>query len=66
MLNRFPKHGSKTIADLIYKENPLLFKNAEQVRSVVRSHRGENGDENSNGNALYLIVMQWAEQRKYS
>jgi len=44
MLNRFPKHGSKTIADLIYKENPLLFKNAEQVRSVVRSHRGENGD----------------------
>ena len=24
------------------------------------------GNENSNGNALYLIVMQWAEQRKYS
>ena len=23
------------------------------------------GNENSNGNALYLIVMQWAEQRKY-
>ncbi len=22
------------------------------------------GNENSNGNALYLIVMQWAEQRK--
>mgnify|MGYP003404023347 CR=1 FL=1 len=23
------------------------------------------GNENSNGNALYLIIMQWAEQRKY-
>jgi len=22
------------------------------------------GNENSNGNALYLIIMQWAEQRK--
>ena len=22
------------------------------------------GNENSNGNALYLIVMQWAEQKK--
>lgn len=23
------------------------------------------GNENSNGNALYLIIMQWAEQRKF-
>jgi hypothetical protein len=23
------------------------------------------GNENSNGNALYLIIMQWAEQKKY-
>jgi hypothetical protein len=22
------------------------------------------GNENSNGNALYLIIMQWAEQKK--
>jgi len=35
------------------------IKNTDEYKYMETS-----GNENSNGNALYLIVMQWAEQRK--
>ncbi len=45
---------------------------AEQVKSAISDIKQTDdykycetmGNENSNGNALYLIIMQWAEQRK--
>ena len=45
---------------------------AEQIKSAISDIKQTQeykyaetmGNENSNGNALYLIVMQWAEQRK--
>jgi hypothetical protein len=36
-----------------------------QILKKLKSKYAETmGNENSNGNALYLIIMQWAEQRK--
>ena len=45
---------------------------AEQIKNAIADIKDTEeykyaetmGNENSNGNALYLIVMQWAEQRK--
>ena len=45
---------------------------AEQIKNAIADIKETEeykyaetmGNENSNGNALYLIVMQWAEQRK--
>jgi hypothetical protein len=45
---------------------------AEQVKNAISDVKKTEeykyvetfGNENSNGNALYLIIMQWAEQRK--
>lgn len=45
---------------------------AEQVKNAIADIKKTEeykyvetfGNENSNGNALYLIIMQWAEQRK--
>ncbi|RPG86044.1 MAG: hypothetical protein CBD69_005845 [Crocinitomicaceae bacterium TMED209] len=50
----------------------LADEQAEQVRNSIEDiKRTEEykycetmGNDNSNGNALYLIIMQWAEQRK--
>jgi hypothetical protein len=51
-----------TLAD----EQAEHIKNAiEEIKRTEEYKYAETmGNENSNGNALYLIVMQWAEQRK--
>ena len=51
-----------TLAD----EQAEQIKNAiEEIKNTEEYKYAETmGNENSNGNALYLIVMQWAEQRK--
>jgi hypothetical protein len=51
-----------TLAD----EQATQLKNAiEEIKRTEEYKYTETmGNENSNGNALYLIVMQWAEQRK--
>lgn len=51
----------------------LADEQAEQIKNAIDDIKKTEeykyaetmGNENSNGNALYLIVMQWAEQRKY-
>jgi len=52
-----------TLAD----EQAIVIKNAiDDIKKTDEYKYAETmGNENSNGNALYLIVMQWAEQRKY-
>lgn len=50
----------------------LADEQAEQIKNAIADIKQTQeykfaetmGNENSNGNALYLIVMQWAEQRK--
>jgi len=50
----------------------LADEQAEQVKNAIADIKKTDeykyaetmGNENSNGNALYLIIMQWAEQRK--
>jgi hypothetical protein len=50
----------------------LADEQAEQIKNAIADIKQTEeykyaetmGNENSNGNALYLIVMQWAEQRK--
>ena len=50
----------------------LADEQAEQIKNAIADIKATEeykyaetmGNENSNGNALYLIVMQWAEQRK--
>jgi len=50
----------------------LADEQAEQIKNAIvdiketeeYKYAETMGNENSNGNALYLIVMQWAEQRK--
>ena len=52
----------------------LADEQAEQIKNAIDDIKQTEeykyaetmGNENSNGNALYLIIMQWAEQRKYS
>jgi hypothetical protein len=50
----------------------LADEQAEQIKNAISDIKATDdykycetfGNENSNGNALYLIIMQWAEQRK--
>ena len=50
----------------------LADEQAEQIKNAISDIKQTQeykyaetmGNENSNGNALYLIIMQWAEQRK--
>lgn len=50
----------------------LADEQAEQIKNGISDIKATEeykyaetmGNENSNGNALYLIIMQWAEQRK--
>jgi hypothetical protein len=51
-----------TLAD----EQATQIKNAiDQIKGTEEYKYAETmGNENSNGNALYLIIMQWAEQKK--
>jgi hypothetical protein len=52
-----------TLAD----EQATQIKNAiEEIKRTEEYKYAETmGNENSNGNALYLIIMQWAEQKKF-
>jgi len=50
----------------------LADEQTEQIKNAIADVKATDefkycetfGNENSNGNALYLIIMQWAEQRK--
>ena len=42
-LEKYPGVASMTIARIVYRDNPLLFKNAEDARNVIRVFRGRSG-----------------------
>jgi hypothetical protein len=51
----------------------LADEQAEKIKNAIADIKATEeykyaetmGNENSNGNALYLIIMQWVEQKKY-
>ena len=43
-LAEFPDSPSLTLAKKIFKENPAVFTNISNARSVIRYHRGQNGE----------------------
>ncbi len=43
VLAEFPTAGSKTIAEVLYKRHPQLFRDIENARDLVRYHRGARG-----------------------
>jgi predicted phosphodiesterase len=53
LIQKFPKHGTHTLARILYDENPLLFKDFESARCVIRSHRGESGKERRDRSLFY-------------
>lgn len=44
LIAKFPKHGTHTLAKILYNDNPLLFKDFEDARITIRYQRGESGD----------------------
>ena len=43
---KHPNTASMTLARMLFKQEPLLFKNAEHARDLVRYYRGRMGKEN--------------------
>jgi hypothetical protein len=42
-LERFPNTPSTTLARIIARDNPLLFKDIEDARGMIRVYRGQSG-----------------------
>lgn len=42
-LRQFPKHGARTIARALHKEDPALFPTIESARDIVRALTGQKG-----------------------
>jgi len=42
-LENFPNSSKRTLAELLYKQNKLLFKDAEDARQAIRYHTGASG-----------------------
>lgn len=45
-IRKFPKYGSRTLAKLVYRQNPQLFHTPETARDMVRRLRGAHGNSN--------------------
>jgi predicted phosphodiesterase len=43
-IEKYPKHGNRTVAQLVMKEHPNLFATLEAARSMVRRVRGNCGN----------------------
>jgi predicted phosphodiesterase len=41
---KFPTHGTRTLAKILFDENPLLFRNFDDARAILQYHRGESGE----------------------
>jgi len=43
-LENFPNTSKKTLSEIIYKQNKLIFRDAEDVRKAIRYYTGSNGN----------------------
>jgi len=53
VLKQFPKHPTKSLAEKVYNENPLMFKDVESTRALIRHHRGEYGSVSRKSSTFY-------------
>ena len=51
-MNRFPKHSKKSIAKILVKDHPILFKTIEEARGSIRYHTGTSGKKNLYGEKI--------------
>lgn len=56
LINKFPKHGTRTLAQILYDKNPLLFKNYEKARGIIKYHRGEHGVKSRQNSSNYKTM----------
>lgn len=56
IVNKFPNTPKASLAELLLKENPLLYKSKEEARSLIRSATGANGKKR---------YLKLAKQEKY-
>jgi len=56
LLDRFPDHPTRSLAIILYRDNPELFRDFEDARNVIRYRRGQSGDKNrlSTKNSKYV------------
>lgn len=43
LLDKFPDHPTRTLARILYRDNPSFFKDFEDARDVIRYRRGQRG-----------------------
>jgi predicted phosphodiesterase len=64
-LDKFPELSTRSVSNLIFKEHKLQFKDAEQVRALVRGRRGSKGKKSLNSYDEKYYTKE-AIQRKYN
>jgi hypothetical protein len=42
-MDKFPDCPNLTLARIIHKSDPILFKSVENTRTIIRGYRGANG-----------------------
>lgn len=43
LIKKFPNASTRSLAEILYNDNPLVFKTYEHARSTLKFHRGESG-----------------------
>lgn len=43
LLEKFPDTGSRTIAKILKRDNPEIFRDIEDARGFIRRYRGQSG-----------------------
>jgi predicted phosphodiesterase len=67
LIERFPNLSKKKLGELLYKDNPLLFKDAEDGRRMVRSVTGTGGKgDRSKLTDKYQGVLPQGEKNDFS
>jgi hypothetical protein len=68
LIEKFPNLSKKKLGELLYKENPLLFTDAEDGRGVIRAVTGANDSQNNNykQSDKYQGVLPQGEKNDFS
>lgn len=62
LLLKYPKHPTKSLAEIAFKNNPSVFMNVEDARGIIRRHRGESGEKNR---TKYKHFKEHGNQKEY-
>ena len=64
LVKKYPYEPSLTLAKMLYSDNKLLFKDAEQARDSIRQARGARGNKKSRKNAVQIRTKEQIEISK--